>query len=176
MLAFLAAKQSHAINVMKGIKLMYLADRESMRKYGEPISHDHMVAMNNGPVLSQTLNLINGDVAPAVAAEWDSWITDRENHNISVSREFSRADLDELSNADLEILSAVWSEFGHLNQWQLSEYTHEHCPEWRHPNGSCLPIDQAALLRQLGWAPSQAESGAQRIKIGHELDSVFARL
>jgi len=48
------------MNYLKLMKLLYLADRESMRRNGRPISGDRYVSMDHGPVLSQTLNLING--------------------------------------------------------------------------------------------------------------------
>jgi uncharacterized phage-associated protein len=177
MAAFFASKQKGGlINVMKVIKLMYLSDRESMRRFGGPISFDYMVSMNNGPVLSQTLNLINGDVSRAAAAEWDEWISDRADHDIAVKCDVTRADLDQLSNADIEILDWAWTKFGHMDQWQLSEYTHKNCPEWKYPKGSMLPIKEAELLMHLGKSREEAAAIADDIQTERELDQAFARL
>lgn len=37
----------------------------------------------------------------------------------------SRDRLDHLSDADIEVLAAVWDEFGHINKWQIRDYTHK---------------------------------------------------
>jgi uncharacterized phage-associated protein len=174
--AFFTSQEGGPINIMKLVKLMYLADRESMNRYGTPISFDRMVSLDNGPVLSQTLNLINGDVSRAAAVIWDGWISDRANHKVMLQREFKRDDLDELSTADIEVLESIWTSFGHMDQWALSDYTHQHCPEWKFPEGSSLPIAEADLLRALGRSNEEATALAERLKTERELDRVFAHL
>ena len=61
---------------LKLIKLMYLADRQAMADTGYPITFDRVVAMPHGPVLSMTLNLINGDIESRDDG-WEAWIGDR---------------------------------------------------------------------------------------------------
>lgn len=56
--AFFLFKAGGKLPVLKLMKLLYLAERESYRQYGEPISGDNLVSMPHGPVLSQTLNLM----------------------------------------------------------------------------------------------------------------------
>ena len=56
---FLAKAPGHRMPHLKLMKLLYLADRESMRETGYPMSWDRLVSMPHGPVLSTTLNLIN---------------------------------------------------------------------------------------------------------------------
>ena len=111
MAAVFAKKHGGTINVLKLMKLLYLADRESMKQSGFPISFDHVVAMEHGPVLSQTLNLINGAVRGSAGALWEEWISDRQEHGLTLNRKFSREDLDQLSDADLEVLDATWVTF-----------------------------------------------------------------
>lgn len=69
---FMDKEEERQMEVLKLIKLLYLADRESVDRYGEPISFDKMVRMVHGPVLSRTLNLINGFVRGKDAAQWDA--------------------------------------------------------------------------------------------------------
>ena len=57
MAAYFAECSGGTINILKLIKLMYLADRESMHRHGTPISFDRFVSMDHGPVPSQSLNL-----------------------------------------------------------------------------------------------------------------------
>ena len=150
MAAFFADKEGAPINVLKLMKLMYLADRESMRRYGSPISLDNMVSMQHGPVLSQTLNLINGSVQGAEGELWNQWISARENYLVELRKPVTRGDLDHLSECDLNVLEGVWEKFGDMNQWELRDYTHEHCAEWQDPESmgrGSLPIDEVEVLR-----------------------------
>lgn len=176
MAAFFGQKQGGVINVLKLIKLLYLADRMSLTKYGRPISYDRLVSMDHGPVLSRTLNLMNGDVGGPAAAKWDEWISARANNEVGVKRRFSRDDLDELSAADLEVLETVWLEFGPMDKWTLRDWTHKNCAEWIDPNGSSSPIDEVKLLQSIGLPPERAQAFADEIKTERELDALLARL
>jgi uncharacterized phage-associated protein len=66
-------------------------------------------------------------------------------------------DLDELSEADLEILDLIWQRFGGMTRWQLVDFTHEHLPEWVDPNRSSRPIDPRAVFAALGRSEEQAD-------------------
>ncbi len=56
-LNFFAVKKDGRINKMKAIKLIFLADKLHLRKYGRPIVGDSYLAMKFGPVGSQTKNV-----------------------------------------------------------------------------------------------------------------------
>lgn len=174
--AFFATRAGGSINIMKLVKLMYLADRESMSRYGAPISFDRMVSMDEGPVLSRTLNLINGDVSKKAAAIWDSWITAREGHQVSARKEVTPDALDRLSDADLEVMEDTWKRFGHMDQWDLSKYTHKNCAEWRDPDGSALPIAETDVLMALGRTQERAVAEAERLRRERELDTILEQL
>jgi uncharacterized phage-associated protein len=150
MAAFFTQKQGGTIAVLKLIKLLYLSDRESMDRYGAPISFDYMTSLRHGPILSTTKNLIDGDFASPQDEKWEEWFSGRENYDVSIKRSFDRNDLDHLSDADLAVLQTVWERFGHMSKWELRDYTHRHCPEWTDPHGSSLPIKEIDLLRILG--------------------------
>lgn len=161
---------------LKLIKLMYLADRQSMADTGFPITFDRVVAMPHGPVLSMTLNYINGDVESGDDG-WEAWISDREDHEVALRARAANADaLDELSAADLEALERVWNQFGHMTKWQLRDYTHQHCPEWLDPQGSMLPITTEQIFRALGYSVTDARRAAQRVDEQDRVDRIFAAL
>jgi uncharacterized phage-associated protein len=175
MAAYLLAKGETRMAHLKLMKLLYLADRRSMDVYGFPISGDHVVAMPHGPVLSMTLNLIDGDVESCENG-WESWISDKENHEVSLKRMPSPELLDELSAADLNALDAVWNDFGHMNRWQIRDYTHNHCPEWKDPNGSSVAIPYEDIFGALGKTPEAASELSARIEAERSLDKLFASL
>ena len=162
------------IAILKLMKLLYLADRESVARYGEPISFDRMVSMDHGPLLSRTYNLVGGCVGGRDAEQWSSWISTRAGYDVVLIKSVSREELDHLSDADIEVLADVWDEFGHMDRWQISEYTHEHCKEWKNPNRSSLPISDFQLLVALGHNEEEANEMAQLIGEQRDLDRVIS--
>ncbi len=56
--AFLLELRGGRMHYIKLLKLLYLADRKAFAQWGIPISNDNYVAMDNGPVPSQTYNLV----------------------------------------------------------------------------------------------------------------------
>lgn len=166
MAAYFTNQEGGQINILKLIKLLYLADRESMDRYGEPISYDHLVSMDHGPVLSRTLNLINGHGTSRDIDAWQSWISDRENYLVSISsgRTVNRDVLDHLSDADISVLQDTWDRFGHMNRWELRDYTHAHIAEWQDPHGSSLPISERHVFTALGKSEEEADQLAREIR------------
>lgn len=88
---------------LKLMKLLYLADRESLRLHGLSMTGDCLVSMPHGPVLSMTLNLMDGDVESGPNG-WEDMITAKENHELSLKTELQ---LDEFSKADTNVLESI---------------------------------------------------------------------
>ena len=160
---------------LKLMKLLYLSDREAMERYGFPMSGDCIVAMTHGPVLSRTLDLMDGNVE-SLPDGWDSLISAKENHELSLNTSVVPMDLDELSQADIEVLEAVWVGFGFMGKYQIRDYTHVHCPEWIDPNGSSYPIPYERVFQALGRSPDVAAKLSARIADERSLDKIFAAL
>ncbi len=171
--AWFLRQQGGKMPHLKLLKLMYLADREAMKEYGFPITGDKVVAMPHGPVLSMTLNFINGDVE-SVDDGWEAWISDRENHEVAIR---DRQDaLDELSKAELDVLAKVWKTFGKMSKWEIRDYTHKHCPEWVDPQGSSQPISYKRIFEALGKSNEEASALAENIEAQQGIDRVFSAL
>ena len=64
--ARLLKKRGGKMAYMKLIKLLYLVDREALRRWGRPVTTDRYVSMDHGPVLSSTLDLINHGPEPGM--------------------------------------------------------------------------------------------------------------
>jgi uncharacterized phage-associated protein len=161
---------------LKLIKLMYLADRQSMAESGFPITFDRVVSMPHGPVLSMTLNYINGDIESG-ADGWEAWISDREDHEVALRERPADAEaLDELSPAEIDTLTKIWAKFGRMNKWQLRDYTHEHCSEWVDPQGSMVPISTEQIFLALGYSATDAKRAARRVDEQDQIERVFATL
>jgi uncharacterized phage-associated protein len=146
--AFFALRSGGSINVLKLVKLVYLSDREFLKRYDSPILFDRLVSMPHGPVNSFTYGYVSGQL---VSEKWDEFIADRALHDVGVvDKEVHVSDLDELSEAELEILGHVWIEFGHMSGWEIRNYTHENCEEWEDPDGSSTSIPYERVLKALG--------------------------
>jgi len=83
MAAYLLKKRGNRM----AIKLLYLAERKAVSKWGEPISGDHFVSMPHGPILSQTYELIKSQPSPGEVSPWHDFIKDEDNYEVSLSRD-----------------------------------------------------------------------------------------
>lgn len=147
--AFFAKMAGGTINILRAIKLVYLSDRLSMDKREHPITGDNFVSMKFGPVNTYTYSYMKG-VAQARNAEWSEFIGSERWHKLPLARDFTTDDLDELSRGDIKILEEVWQTYKDVaDQFELAEFTHKFCPEWRDPGGSSVPIDFATIYKRL---------------------------
>lgn len=175
MAAFFLQKRGGRMSHLKLMKLLYLADREALRLHGLSMSGDCLVSMPHGPVLSMTLNLMDGDVESRLDG-WESLISSKENHELGLKAELSADAFDELSKADTDVLDVVWNQFGQLSRWEIRDYTHQHCPEWEDPRGSSKPIRFEKLFQALGRPADEAKRLAEHINEQQHIDGLFAAL
>ncbi|MFQ5927096.1 MAG: Panacea domain-containing protein, partial [Terriglobia bacterium] len=147
---------------------LYLADRRALLDSGRPITFDWYVSMPHGPVLSFTLDLINGDPDPEDPSYWHSYISERKDQEVSLIEE---APNDQLSHAEEAVLDRIFEELGSRTPWELRDFSHT-LPEWQDPQGSSLPIGIEDILRAAGIAEDEiqeviesleAEAAADRI-------------
>ncbi len=149
-IAYLALKsKARSINMLKAIKLVYISDREALKRLGMPMLDEPRASLPHGPVNSRTYDNAKGEIEDA---RWSAILDDRANHMIGVKQGIVVDDLDELSDAEVEVLDSVWEKFGGMTQWQLVDWTHksENIPEWEDPNGSSNPIPLERLLHAVG--------------------------
>lgn len=175
MAAYLLAKDGGCYAHLKLMKLLYLADREALNQFGFQLTGDDIKSLPHGPVLSQTLDLING-IVPSQPNGWDAWVSDEKNYEVALKQKFTRSDLDELSDSDIDVLDTVWQQFGHMSKYQIRDYTHDHCPEWIDPNGSSTPIPKIRIFKALGKTDSEANALNSDIEIQKSISRLFASL
>ena len=175
--AYFLFKAHGRLPVLKLMKLLYLAERRSYEMYGDPIIGDKLVSMDHGPVLSQTLNRING-MSSSEENGWDAWISDREGHDVALSDpsriRSPEEDLLELSEAEIEVLEETWKQFGHLSKFQIRDLTHRICPEWEDPDGSSVPIAFEKLFEVLKFNADQAKMLKTQLRDQQAINAVFA--
>ena len=74
------------------------------------------------------------------------------------------------------MLKAVWDKFGAMGKWEIRDWTHQHCAEWKDPKGSSFPIQYDALARAVGFDDASAKELAAQIQAEQEIDRIFAAL
>jgi uncharacterized phage-associated protein len=168
--AFLLHRAGGELPLIKLMKLLYLSERLSLQRYGEPLTGDRMVSMPYGPVLSMTYEHSNGNAASSIEeGGWSTWISDRAEHKVALADKSMinqpTEDLLALSDSDIEVLSETWGNFGRMSHWDIVNYTHNpnNCPEWQDPEGSSKPITYEKLFSVFGFSATEASEAAARI-------------
>ncbi len=167
--AYLLQKSDGTLFLIKLIKLIYIADRETFRCLGRPISYDRFVSMEHGPVPSHTYNLTNG----AVQGEgyWSAMIAPRAGHKLSVTDE-SEVGFGALSEAELKIADNVFTQYGHVPRFDLVEITHQF-EEWNDPRRSSSDITYKSILHAVGFSEEDANNALDYHKEQHDLSDFF---
>jgi uncharacterized phage-associated protein len=159
--AHLLEQASGSMPMLKLLKLMYLADRTSLIETGFPITGDAIVAMDNGPVLSNTYDRLK----PTGGLGFIS----HEPGNVTLD---APPPVDgQLSDYEIEVARRVFEKFGQMSGQQLTNYLHGHAPEWEAPpTGSSRPIDPAAILRAAGKSEEEIAAIARQAAYFYTVD------
>ena len=173
MAAYLLLKSDGQMAYIRLLKLLYLAERRAMARWGDSISGDHFVSMPKGPVLSQTYDLIKGDSSDS---PWNTLIKGERNYEVSVLDGIGIDDLDELSKAELDILQITIDEFGHMSSFEIVQFTHDNCSEWQDPQGSSYPISPESVFRAMGKNVAQIKALLEKHREQSQLESAKANL
>lgn len=141
----LLALDGGRMGTIRLLKLLYIADRELLAETGRPLTGDDAVAMKHGPVLSRVYDLIKG-VAPT-DGPWGDHIQ-TVNYSVVLNADPGRG---KLSKGEVEKLHEVTDRFRSLDDFEVSERTHEF-QEWRdhHAPGTSTPIPWQDMLRAQG--------------------------
>lgn len=132
-----------SMSYVKLIKLLYLADREALIRWGCPITTDRHVSMDIGPVVSRIYDLIRDEPPPNLFPIWQKFISHPDNYEVRLLADPGNT---ELSRKEQELIDEVYAEHGRHNRWTVVDYTRS-LPEWTYPDGGALPIDYRDILR-----------------------------
>ena len=156
----------HKMKHLRLLKLLYMADRESLRDTGRPITGDTLTAMPKGPVLSNLFDIIKGgdDHSPDFA-KYVRWA--RAFHNVILLND---PGTDRLSKYNTEKLKEIYTRYQDYSRWKLVEMTHQ-LPEWikNNPGNSSRPIPFEDVLEGAGKLDQVDE-----IRDNAEIDQAFA--
>jgi uncharacterized phage-associated protein len=165
--AFLLKLRGGKMSYLKLIKLLYLADREALSRWGFSLTNDTHVSMPHGPVVSNTYNLM---IDEADKPFWSRYITPPLGEYEIALRE--DCPTDELSRAEEKLLTEIFEQYGHLTRWQLRDFTHT-LPEWHDPHGSSVPISVREILQATGVSPADIEIITNEIEGAEHTDQIL---
>jgi len=116
---------------IKLVKLLYLADKYHLIRYGRTITNDDYYAMEHGPVGTTVKDVLSFDSfsLAANAIKYASRLLNKVDENTFTANPSARVPFDMLSDTDKEALDFVVEHFGSMSSWKLRNYTHQY-PEW----------------------------------------------
>jgi len=172
MAAFLLCMAGNAgtpkiLNDRKLLKLLYLAERFSLKQYGETICGDRLLATRNGMQLATLYNHLRGkDPMPFIEGGWNDLINDRKGIGLVGLRDETLEinDLRQLSASDIEVLDNTWTRFSSADPEILEHYTRYKCSEWKEPREEQgIEIPHARLLVALGYSSNATRHIVERL-------------
>jgi len=155
------------------LKVLYIADRESIRQSGCPITGARVKAMKYGPVLSEVFDLIHGEHLRS--PDWSACIQ-KNDYDVRLVRSRDPG-VAALCRFEIDLLNRVADEHRSRGDWELVEYTHDF-PEWIKNAPENAPGESKAnliplhdILEAVGRLDDKAD-----IEENARVDQVFARL
>lgn len=120
---YFTLQEGGSINKMKLVKLMYITERTSLREAESPVFGGMYLSMEFGPLISEVLDALNFDY-------WQGLVKDGYDIKVLPGTSVPREHFSEWS---LELLQRIYEQYGKMDQWKLSELTHEQFSEWKDP-------------------------------------------
>jgi uncharacterized phage-associated protein len=163
----LRPEETKQISYLRLLKLLYIADRESMKETGHPITGDQVLAMDNGPVLKGVYDLIQG-----TGYHVPAWAKHFQIHDYQIKlKEDPGVGL--LSRYEMKKLHEISARYAMKDDWAIVNETHEF-DEWKqvYVEGTARKISAEYILRAVGRA---ADIGAieQEEKEKAEIDRIL---
>jgi uncharacterized phage-associated protein len=129
-ITFLASRGVPELTKYKLCKLLFLADKYHLVKYGRIITGDKYCALPHGPVPSRTLNIlnavINNELRDSTAEHLANLVKlDRGFEQPRFHADELAVETDELSQSDILALEQTIDTYGRMGFGELKAITHE---------------------------------------------------
>lgn len=127
---FFANENKCRVDKLATLKLIWLADRHHLRKFGRPILNDTYYAMKLGPVASSLKDILGFSILGDTEEKYLKNYLELDKKNVNKIYSIKGVDLDVFSDSDIESLKIVYDKYGKLSGSQLVELSHKF-PEWK---------------------------------------------
>jgi len=149
---------------LKLIKLLYIADRESIEKWCESMTGDKPHSMRNGPILSKILDYFKPEWKPDEF--WSRHIEIEQEENLVYL--IKDPGNDDVCRSDERILDSVFDRFKDYSPGAMIDWCHKNLPEWEDPGESSTPIKIESILKATGKTDSEIQEYRQE-QMEHDL-------
>ncbi len=122
--AVLLKHHADRMSRLRLLKLLYIADREAIAETLNPIIADRVTAMDNGPVLSRTYDMLKGQ--DFESPRWDEFITKEGPRDLLLSAD---PGVGRLSKYEIQKLTEVSERYWFQDDYEVVEVTHRF-DEW----------------------------------------------
>ena len=142
---FLLKLEGGRMNYMRLLKLLYIADRESLQETGDAITGDAPYAMERGPVLTQIFDFLKGEHPDR--DHWQKYIATKAYDAHLVMDPGTGS----LCQYDSKKLKEISERYSLKDEWDMVNICHE-LEEWRKndPGKSSKPIPFEDILNAVG--------------------------
>ena len=169
--SFFLSLRGGRMHYIKLIKLLYLADRAALLRWGAPITNDRFVSMDHGPVVSTVLDLITKDINKAV---WSKFISEPfGDDEIELRQE---APVDHLSRAEESLLREIYAEYGYRSRWDIIDNVMHKLPEWKDPHGSSIPIKIRQILEVGGANEKEIQAVLDELRASRDAEDALSNI
>lgn len=132
------------MNYMKLIKLLYMLDRESLLRWGRPVTFDEYYSMKFGPVLSEVHDLLTEMPDPEDPGFWSRHISEPARYSVALVDDPGAS---ELSEAEEKLIDEICEKYGNYEPFTLVRLLHKTLPEWKEVESGRVPIEYADILK-----------------------------
>ena len=165
--ARLIERSGKDVDYLRIVKLIYLADRESILKRGIPIVGGKYFSMPLGPVISEVMDFVQQRNAP----RWKEVISPRRGNALNL---MSGTRYDSLTSSEIGILDSTVEKFSEMSTEALVEWCHKNCPEYEEvASGGCKPIAIESMLQAERKRPAAIEKLVARARELTELNAIL---
>jgi uncharacterized phage-associated protein len=126
------------------LALLYIADRESIKRTGRPIVGGRLVAMDFGPIQSEVYDLIKGSHSAQV--EWSRHFQN-EAYLVKLAHDLGPS---ALSRQEINLLNEISAERLGRDDFDVAFETHFSEWEKNHHKGTSTPIPLEHLIEAVG--------------------------
>ena len=142
-ISYLLSLNNNEMDKLKLIEELYLIDRASIDENNTSVSGDEFFSLKYGPVLSNTLNIIN-DIPNG--NDWAEYLSINNNKEIRLIKPFDEGRLSKKDKYFIQLISDKYKTYTTL---QLVDYAHT-LPEWKEPEDTNRKIRFVDIMKALG--------------------------
>ena len=142
--------------------------RRSFLETDYPITGARVVSADDGLTLGDVIDRLANRL-PA-GDSWNTLIRVSGDENVELLR---KPDFDSLSDYEVELLDAVFDEFGEWPAEILAKYTRG-LAEWMAPRKEVAPVAPEQILRAAGRSDEEIENVAERVESIRSFTSMLA--